>query len=93
MHLTLPHMNPTPTKALPTSDMNLTVKGTQPPLDIFKLVHLGPHGIRTPSPLGTFKLIHYETRTVGKRAVRIALECFLFSTKMSKVLSFFIQLN
>ena len=34
-----------------------------------------PH--RTWTPAEIFKLVHYETRMVGKRAIRILLECFL----------------
>ena len=46
-----------------------------------------PHGGGVPTaqdpsrflhrPLDKFKLVHYEARTVGKRAVGILLECFL----------------
>ena len=48
------------------------------PLDIFKLVQLGPQytGILT-IPLKMFKLVHCPAHTVGKWAVGIRLECLL----------------
>ena len=45
------------------------------PPDMSKLVKLGP--CCTGTPPDVFKLAHCETRTVGKRTVRILLECFL----------------
>ena len=43
--------------------------------DMFKLNQDGPHC--TAPPPETFKLVHYETCTVSKRAVGILLDCFL----------------
>ena len=45
--------------------------------DMFKLVQLGPHCTGTPPSPNIFKLVHYEARTVGKRAVDIRLKCLL----------------
>ena len=44
-------------------------------LDMLKLIQFGPDCIGTPQD--TFKLVHYEAPTVGKRAVGIRLEYFL----------------
>ena len=49
--------------------------------DLFKHVHL-----RTPQPLpACWHLMATEPRTVGKRTVRILLECFLVSTAISEI--------
>ena len=50
------------------------------PPDMFKLVQLGHHSSGHQPP-DMFKLVHYEACTVGKRAVGILLECFLFTKK------------
>ena len=53
------------------------------PPDMLKLIQLrpnctGPQPTPCPHPtLETFKLVHYETRTVGKRVVGIRLKCIL----------------
>ena len=38
---------------------------------------MGPHCAGTPPPGHMLELVLYEARTVGERAVRILLECFL----------------
>ena len=55
-----------------------------PPLDMFKLVQLGPHCTGTPPlPQDIFKLVHYDAHTVGKLAVGILLEYFLVQRKFN----------
>ena len=72
-----------------------------PPLDMFKLVQLGPHCTGTPpfraSPHPSvqppphptqFRLVHCEARTVGKWAVSIRLKCLLTDFPWKKYLEY-----
>ena len=59
--------------------LDLTIQGPPgptPPNLYGTSLHRDPQGWPTPT-LDKFKLLHYEARVVGKRAIRIILECFL----------------